>query len=46
MDQISDTHCQKQTDLQSLVTCLDHGDVVVKCAVVQGCVTLGYIPDI
>ena len=46
IDQISDTHSQRCTDLQSVVTCLDYGHVVVvEYAVVQGCVTLQYIPN-
>ncbi len=40
IDRISDTRSQRCTDLQSLVTCLDHGDIVVQYAVMQGCVRL------
>jgi len=35
---ISDTGSQGCTDLQSLVTCLDHGDIVAQYAVMKGCV--------
>jgi len=33
-------HSQGCTDLQSLITCLDHGDIVAQHAVTQGCVRL------
>ncbi len=37
---ISDTRSQGSTDLQSLITCLDQGDIVAQYAVMQGCVRL------
>jgi hypothetical protein len=37
---ISYTRSQRCTDLQSLVVCLAHGDSMVQCAVIQGCVGL------
>jgi len=33
IDWISDTHCQGCTDLQSLVKCLDHREIVIRYAV-------------
>ena len=40
LDWISDTHSQECTDQQSLMLCLDHGDIVAQYAVQQGCVRL------
>ncbi len=40
VDWISDTRSQEFTDLQSLMTCLDHGDIVAPRAVMQNCVRL------
>ncbi len=37
---ISDTRSQGCTDLQSLITCLDHEDIMAQYAVMQGCVRL------
>jgi hypothetical protein len=37
---ISDTCSQGYTDLQSLIICLNHGDIVAQYAVMQGCVGL------
>jgi len=40
IDWISDTHSQGCRDLQSLITCLDHGDIAAHYAVMQGRVRL------
>ncbi len=40
IDRISHTRFQRYTDLQSPVTCLDHGDIAIQCAVMQGSVRL------
>ena len=40
IEQISDTRSQGCTDLQRLVTCLDHVGIVVQNAVMQGCFRL------
>ncbi len=42
-DRISDTRYQGCTSLQSLVTCLEHGDIVAQYAVTQRCLRLHHV---
>jgi len=43
---ISDAHSQGCSDLQSLISCLGHGDIVAQYAVMQGCVRLRDVTQI